>query len=76
MSDTIISTEPATGAEVWRGEPGDSALEVAAARAAWPEWAARSISYRMEALRRFANLPKDFDADDGEITRTRPPDPT
>ena len=61
MSDTIISTEPATGAEVWRGEPGDSALEVAAARAAWPEWAARSISYRMEALRRFANVVRNRD---------------
>ena len=55
MTDTIISTEPATGVEIWRGEPGDAALEVAAARAAWPEWAARSISYRMESLRRFAN---------------------
>ena len=61
MSDTIISTEPATGAEVWRGEPGDSALEVAAARAAWPEWAARSISYRMEALRRFTNVVRNRD---------------
>ena len=61
MSDTIISTEPATGAEVWRGEPGDSALEVAAARAAWPEWAAHSISYRMEALRRFANVVRNRD---------------
>ena len=61
MSDTIISTEPATGAEVWRGGPGDSALEVAAARAAWPEWAARSISYRMEALRRFTNVVRNRD---------------
>ena len=61
MSDTIISTEPATGAEVWRGEPGDSALEVAAARAAWPEWAAHSISYRMEALRRFTNVVRNRD---------------
>ena len=61
MSDTIISTEPATGAEVWRGESGDSALEVAAARAAWPEWAARSISYRMEALRRFTNVVRNRD---------------
>ena len=61
MSDTIISTEPATGAEVWRGEPGDSALEVAVARAAWPEWAAHSISYRMEALRRFTNVVRNRD---------------
>ena len=55
MSDRIISTEPATGAEIWSGEIGDAASEVAAARAAWPEWAAHSLSYRIEALRRFAN---------------------
>ena len=67
MSDTIISTEPATGAEIWRGEPGDSALEVAAARAAWPEWAARSISYRMEALRRFANVVRNRDEEFADL---------
>ena len=55
MSDRIISTEPATGAEIWSGEIGDAAAEVAAARAAWPEWASHSVSYRIEALRRFAN---------------------
>ena len=56
MSDTIVSTEPATGAEVWSGPVGDAAAEVAAARAAWPEWAAHSVTYRMETLRRFANV--------------------
>ena len=56
MTETIVSTEPATGAELWSGPVGDAAAEVAAARAAWPEWAAHSISYRMEALRRFANV--------------------
>ena len=56
MSDTIVSTEPATGAEVWSGPVGDTAAEVAAARAAWPEWAAHSVTYRMETLRRFANV--------------------
>ena len=55
MSETIISTEPATGVEIWSGEIGDAAAEVAIARAAWPEWAAHSLSYRIEALRRFAN---------------------
>jgi succinylglutamic semialdehyde dehydrogenase len=55
MADRLISTEPATGAEVWSGEIGDAAKEVAAARAAWPEWAAHSVSFRCEALRRFAN---------------------
>jgi succinylglutamic semialdehyde dehydrogenase len=56
MSDTIVSIEPATGAEVWSGPVGDAAAEVAAARAAWPEWAAHSVTYRMETLRRFANV--------------------
>ena len=55
MADLLISTEPATGAEIWSGQIGDSTREVAAARAAWPEWAAHSVSYRSEALRRFAN---------------------
>ena len=56
MSEYLISTEPATGAELWRGAVGDAAAEVAVASAAWPEWAARSVSFRMEALRRFANV--------------------
>ena len=56
MSEYLISTEPATGAELWRGAVGDAAAEVAVASAAWPEWAARSVSFRMEGLRRFANV--------------------
>ena len=56
MSETLVSTEPATGAELWSGQVGDAAAEVAAARAAWPEWAAHSVTYRMEMLRRFANV--------------------
>ena len=55
MAEILISTEPATGAEIWSGAVGDAAAEVAIARAAWPEWAAHSIAYRIEALRRFAN---------------------
>ncbi len=56
MSQRITSTEPATGKEIWSGETGDAAAEVAIARAAFPEWAARSTAYRFEALRRFANV--------------------
>jgi succinylglutamic semialdehyde dehydrogenase len=56
MVKHLVSTEPATGAEIWSGEIGDAALEVAAARAAFPAWAAHSIAYRIEALRRFANV--------------------
>jgi len=55
MPKLLTSTEPATGAEIWSGETGDAAAEVAAARAAWPEWAAHSIAFRIEAVRRFAN---------------------
>jgi len=55
MADRLISTEPATGAEIWSGEIGDAGQEVATARAAWPEWAAHSVAFRCEALRRFAN---------------------
>ena len=56
MSQRITSIEPATGNEIWSGETGDAVAEVAAARAAFPGWAARSTAYRFEALRRFANV--------------------
>ena len=55
MASVLKSHEPATGKELWSGKVGDAALEVAAARAAWPEWAAHSIAFRIESLRRFAN---------------------
>lgn len=55
MSD-IISFEPATGAELWRGTIGDVDAEVAAARAGWSTWAARPLTYRIETMRRFANV--------------------
>jgi succinylglutamic semialdehyde dehydrogenase len=51
----LISTEPATGREVWRGPTGDVDAEVAAARGAWVDWASRPLAFRVEALRRFAN---------------------
>ncbi len=54
MSD-LISFEPATGAELWRGEASDVDAEVAAAREAWPKWAATSLSDRIERIRGFAN---------------------
>ena len=52
----IVSTEPATGAMLWRGMPGDPAHEVGVARAAWPEWASRPLAVRSETLRRYANV--------------------
>jgi len=56
MSNSIKSFDPATGKLIWSGKPGDAAAEVAVARAALPDWAGHSASYRMEALRRFANV--------------------
>jgi succinylglutamic semialdehyde dehydrogenase len=53
---TLVSTSPATGEQLWSGEIGDAAAEVAVARAAWPEWAAHSHAFRIETLRRFANV--------------------
>jgi succinylglutamic semialdehyde dehydrogenase len=55
VPNLIVSTDPATGEQLWSGEPGDAAAEVAAARAGWPGWAAHSVSFRVEAVRRFAN---------------------
>ncbi|MBW6525514.1 succinylglutamate-semialdehyde dehydrogenase [Sphingomonas sp. RHCKR7] len=51
-----ISYEPATGAELWRGPTSDVDREVAAARDGFVPWAARSLSFRVETLRRFANV--------------------
>ena len=56
MTEQIVSTEPATGEQLWTGDIGDAEAEVARAREAWPEWAARSHSFRIETLRRFANV--------------------
>src|SRR3954468_592277 len=56
MAGKLVSTDPATGEEVWSGTIGDASAEVATARAAWPAWAAHSVAFRIEALRRFANV--------------------
>jgi succinylglutamic semialdehyde dehydrogenase len=67
VSEILVSTEPATGAEIWSGPVGDAAAEVAAARAAWPAWAAHSVTYRMETLRRFANVVRAREEDFAEL---------
>ena len=67
VSSTLVSTDPATDKKVWSGPIGDAAAEVAAARAAWPAWAARSQAYRMEALRRFANVVRKKEAKFAEL---------
>jgi succinylglutamic semialdehyde dehydrogenase len=58
----IISYEPATGAELWRGKVSDVDDAVSRARRAWPTWAAQPLAVRMELIRRFANeVRKDSD---------------
>jgi succinylglutamic semialdehyde dehydrogenase len=52
----LVSNDPATGEEIWSGPVGDAAAEVAAAREAAGAWAAHSVAFRSEALRRFANV--------------------
>ncbi|MGB7373183.1 succinylglutamate-semialdehyde dehydrogenase [Pontixanthobacter sp.] len=51
----LISFEPATGEELWRGKIDDVDAAVDRARRAWPEWAAKPLATRIELCRRFAN---------------------
>jgi succinylglutamic semialdehyde dehydrogenase len=51
----IISYEPATGAQLWRGKVNDVDDVVDRARRSWAAWAAQPLSNRMELVRRFAN---------------------
>jgi len=56
LSDkTIVSLEPATGQEMWRGACGDVDAAVSRARHAWYGWAAQPLATRIELVRRFAN---------------------
>jgi succinylglutamic semialdehyde dehydrogenase len=55
LAEEIVSYEPATGAELWRGAVGDVAEAVAVAREALPKWARESHTRRIELVRRFAN---------------------
>ncbi|MGY6552584.1 MAG: succinylglutamate-semialdehyde dehydrogenase [Erythrobacter sp.] len=53
--ETLISYEPATGEELWRGDHSNVNDAVSRARRAWPTWAALPLSDRIDLLRRFAN---------------------
>jgi succinylglutamic semialdehyde dehydrogenase len=63
MPSKLGSYEPATGEEFWSGEVGDAAAEVAIAREAFPDWARRSVTFRSETLRRFANVVRTREAE-------------
>lgn len=54
MTEELLSYEPATGERLWQGRVSDVDENVAAARAAWPEWASKPLTYRCEMMRRFA----------------------
>ena len=54
-SQELISYEPATGEELWRGAHGDVDRIVESARQAWPQWAAQPLANRIETMRRFVN---------------------
>ena len=67
VANRLISTNPATGEEIWSGAIGDPNFEVEAARASWPAWAAHSVAYRIEAVRRFANVVRKREAEFAEL---------
>jgi len=67
VTGTLVSTNPSTGEEIWSGRIGDAAAEVATARAAWSAWAAHSVAYRVEAVRRFANVVRKKEAQFAEL---------
>lgn len=49
----LVSTDPCTGAVIWRGAPGDVPAAVAAARAALPGWALAPLASRIAVVRAF-----------------------
>ena len=51
----MISFEPATGNEIWRGKAGSVDRAMERAVAAKVGWAAEPVARRMELMRRFAN---------------------
>ncbi|XUU59589.1 succinylglutamate-semialdehyde dehydrogenase [Erythrobacter sp. HA6-11] len=59
----LVSHEPATGQQLWEGSVSDIDACAKRARRAWPKWASKSLTERIEAVRRFANEVRDC-ADD------------
>src|SRR3546814_5635555 len=56
MALIVDPTDPAPGLTRCSGPIINVDAAVARARAAWPAWAAQPLSYRIETLRRFANV--------------------
>ncbi len=57
--DVMVSTDPMTGAEIWRGAASDVDAAVAAARAAAPGWARLPLDARIGLVRRFQAVVRD-----------------
>ncbi|MGI8942701.1 MAG: succinylglutamate-semialdehyde dehydrogenase [Qipengyuania sp.] len=51
----IVSFEPVTGKELWRGAIGDVDAAIERGRESMRDWASQSLGQRIELLRRFAN---------------------
>ncbi|HEX7873270.1 MAG TPA: succinylglutamate-semialdehyde dehydrogenase [Sphingobium sp.] len=60
---TVRSIEPATGIVLWQGEESDVDAAVARVGGAWLPWAARPFTFRIETMRRFANLVRGREAE-------------
>ena len=54
-SKELVSSEPATGQELWRGALGNVEEAIESARRAQPGWAREPHTRRIEFVRRFAN---------------------
>jgi succinylglutamic semialdehyde dehydrogenase len=54
----LISTEPASGEELWRGPISNVDAAVSTARRAWAAWAARGLTDRIAVMRTFSNIVK------------------
>ena len=55
-SPDLISFDPSTGAELWRGPAGDADAAVRAARAAFPPWATAPLDARLAIIARYRDL--------------------
>jgi len=55
MSDKLVSVAPATGEIIWEGVPSDVPAQVEMVERGWADWVALPVTYRIEAMRRFAN---------------------
>jgi succinylglutamic semialdehyde dehydrogenase len=56
MSSLLSTREPATGTLIAELPIGDAATGIAAARAAWADWAMTPLAERIDTLRRFAEI--------------------